>query len=150
MNDYLDLLVPFLTDWDSALCQSQAQYYSCMGPSHAIKNFTSCWIIHFACYTCVYEPIFTCDDALFSRNISLCDILSQATYRPWWKHIDPFCPTVSCFPFSSLFPLQWPSSTPCQTVSLTSALAKSIWEHLVRHWHPSALGFPDPWCPCLA
>jgi len=107
-------------------------------------------MLHFASYTSVYEQLSSGDCSLFSHNISLTDILSQATYRTWWKHIDPICPTFSCFPYSSLFPFHWQSSTPVQPVSLTSVLAKSIQEHLVWHLQPGALGFPKPWGHCLA
>jgi len=52
----------------------------------------------------------------------------------------------SWFPYSSLFPLQWPSWTPFQPVPDTSVLAKSIREHFVGHSQPGALGFPAPRC----
>jgi len=97
-------------------------------------------MIHFPRYTSVYEQIFTCNCSIFSHNISQSEILSQATYRTWGKHIDLFCPTYSCLLFSSLFPLQWLSSTRCQPMSLTIVLPESIWEHSVRHSHPGALG----------
>jgi len=150
MNNYLDILVAFLPDWDPAQWHSQAQYYSSMGHSHSAKIDMSCWMTHFAHYTSVYEPIFTSDCSIYSQNISPSVILSQATYRTRWNHSDPFCPTFSCFPFSSMFPMQWRSSTPCQPVSLTSMLAESIRENVVWHSHPGALGDPEPWCRGLA
>jgi len=146
MNNYLYLLVPFQQDWDSALWRSRAQKSSWTGRSHSTNIDILGWIIHLACYTSVYKQISTCDRLIFSQNISLCEILGQATYRTWWKHIDPFCPTFSCVLYSSLFPLQWPSSTLFQPDSLTSMFTESIWEHLEWQAHPSALGFPEPQC----
>ena len=101
-------------------------------------------MIHFARYTSVDQQLFTFDCSLISYNDALCFILSQATSRTWWKHIDPFWPTFSCVPHSSLFPLHWRSSKPYQPCCLTHVLAESIQEHWVRHSHPTALGFPDP------
>jgi len=46
----------------------------------------------------VYEQLSSWDCSLFSYNISVSEILSQATYRTWWKHIDPIYPTFSLFP----------------------------------------------------
>ena len=65
-------------------------------------------------------------------------------YRTWWKHIDPVCPSLSCFHYSSLFPLQWPSSTTDQPFSSTSVLAESLREYSVQHSHPGWLGSADP------
>jgi len=107
-------------------------------------------MIQFAHHTSVSDQIFTWDCSIFSHNISLSEILGHATYRTWWQHIDPFCPTCSWFPYSSLFPLQQLSSTPVQTVSLTSMLAVSLCKHLVRHSHPAAQDFLVPWCNCQA
>jgi len=106
-------------------------------------------MIHFACYTSVYQQIVTCDCSLFCHNDSLCYILGQATYRTWWKTYWPIWPTYSVVPYSSLFPLHWRSSTPIQPFCLTSVLAESIWEHSARDSHPASLGFPDSRCPCL-
>jgi len=103
-------------------------------------------MIYFARYTSVDEQSFTCDCSIISHYISLSEILGQATYRTWWKHIDPFCPTFSCFLYSSLFPFQWPSSTPLQPVSLMFVLAESIQECLMRYLHPGALGLPELQC----
>jgi len=64
------------------------------------------------------------------------------------KHIDAFSPTFSSFPYSSSFPMYWPSPTTFQPVSLTSVLAESMQEHLVQHSHPAAPGYPDPGCHC--
>ena len=105
-------------------------------------------MIHFVCYISVYQSIFTCDCSLFSHNITLSEILCQATYRTWWKYIDPFCPTFSCFLYSTLFPLLCPSWTLFQPFSLTSVLAKSIRDWLVRHSQCEALGVPDLRCHC--
>jgi len=150
MHDYLNLLIAFLTEWDSACGNSRAQSHSRTDRSHFIKTLISCWVIHSARYTSVDPPIFKCDSSFFSLNISLSEILGQATYRTLWKHSDPFCPTFSCFPFSSLFSLHWLSSTAAQPVSLTFMLAESIQEHLVWHSHLTALGLLDPQCHYLA
>jgi len=107
-------------------------------------------MIHFARYSSVHWPIFTSNCPIFLHNISLNQIICQTTYRTWWKYIDTFCSTCSCAPYSFSFPLHWPSSTLLQPGSLTSVLAESIQERLVRHSHPAALGFPDPPCHCLA
>jgi len=107
-------------------------------------------MIHFAYHTSDYQPIFTCDSSQFSHHISLNEILSLTTRSTWWKHIDALCPTLSCFPYSSAFPLDWPSSTPCHPCTLTTLLPESIREHLVRHSHPPALGFQGRWCHCPA
>jgi len=118
-----------------------------------LSNFNtidiSNWIIYFPRYTCVYEQLSSCDCQLLSHIISQSEILGQATYRTWWKHIDPISPTFSCFPYSSMYPLHCQSSVPVQPVSISSVLAKSIQEHLVWQWQPSALGIPKPWCQCL-
>jgi len=58
--------------------------------------------------------------------------------------------TVSCSPDSLLLLLYWLSGRSFQPVSLTSLLAESIWEHLVLHSHPAALGYWDPRFHCLA
>jgi len=110
----------------------------------------SCEMIQFARHTSVYDQSVTCNCSIFSDKVSLSEILGQATDTTWWYHIDPFCPTVSSFLYSSLFPLQWPSSTPFQPDSLISMLAELIWEHLVRHSHTSALGFSKRQCLRLA
>ena len=70
--------------------------------------------------------------------------------RTWWKYIAALCSTSVCSPYSSLLPLYWPSSTPFQPWSLTSVLADSIQDDSVWHSHPTALGFPDRRCHCLA
>jgi len=102
--------------------------------------------MQFTRQTSVYQPIITRDCSQFSHSDSLCDILEQATYRTWWKHIDPFCPTSSCVPYCSLFRLHWRSSTPFQSFCLTYMLVESIQEHLVQHSHSASLGSPDsPW-----
>jgi len=140
----------FLSDWESARWKSWAQYYFCTGLSHSTKIDISVWISHFGSYSYIYEGISSCDCTVFSQNISQSEILGQVTYRTWWKHIDPICPTFSCFPCSSLFPLDWQSITPCQPVFLTSVLAELIQEHMMRHSQPGALGFPKSWCRYLA
>jgi len=119
MNNYLDLLVAFQPDLYSALWQSRAWEYSCMGHSHYTKIDISCWIIHFTRNTSVYAQLFTCDCSIFFHNISLSEILGQAIYRTWWKHNDLFCPTFCYNPYSSLFRLQWLSSTTFQPFWLT-------------------------------
>jgi len=121
-----------------------------MGLSQSTKIDTSVWIPHLASYRFLYEQISSWDCSLFSRNISLSEILSQAIYRTWWKHIDPICPTFSCFPYSSLFPLHWQSATIFQPVPWTFVLAKSNQEHSVWHSQHDALGFPKPWCHRMA
>jgi len=100
-------------------------------------------MIHFTYYTSVYDPIFTCDSSLLLHNMSLTTILGQPTYGTWCKHIDPFCLTLSCVPYFSLFPLHLPSSTPFHGSSLTSVCAKSIQKHLLRCSHSGA------WCRWL-
>jgi len=106
-------------------------------------------MINFASNTSVYYQIFTCNCSIFSYTISVSEILQPATYRTWCKHYDPFGPTLSGFPYPSLCPFQWPSSTPCKHLSLTSMLVESIWEHWMWHSHAGALGFPQPRCHCL-
>ena len=98
----------------------------------------------------ISSTIFTHDCSLFSHTTTLSDILHQATYWTWQKHIDPFWPTFSCFTYWFLFPMHWPSSTDFQTLCLTSVLAESIWEHLVRNSHRATLGLLDPRCHRLA
>ena len=63
----------------------------------------------FACCITVYEQIFTCNCSLFYQNISLSELLGQATYRSRCKIVDPCCPTFAHFPYSCSFPLHWPS-----------------------------------------
>jgi len=107
-------------------------------------------MIHFACYTSVNEQIFTCKWSIFSHNISLSEILHQATTRTCCKPIDQFCPTFTQFPDSFSFPLQWLLSTCILPVALTSLLVGLIRRHMVRHSQSSALGLPEPWCSFLA
>ena len=113
------------------------------------KIYVSCQKVHCACYTSVYQTVFTSYCSPFAHNISLAKTHSQDTYRSWWN-IDAFCPTFSSLPFSSSFWLHWLSSTAFQAASLTSMYAESILEHLVQCSHPAVLGIPDPWCSCLA
>jgi len=107
-------------------------------------------MIHFDHYTSVYEHIFTCVCWIISQNMSLSKILSQAIYWTQRKHNDPICPTISCFLYSSLLSLRWPSSTQCQSIALTLVLAESIWDHLLPSANPSALGFLVCQCHCHA
>jgi len=107
-------------------------------------------MIHFGCDSAIPQPIFIWDWSLFFYNISPNENLSQATSRTWWKHIDVFCATLSCFPYSSSFTLQWPLTTPYQLLILTSVLAESIQDHLVWYPPPPALGSLGPRCHCLA
>jgi len=107
-------------------------------------------MIHFACYSSVNWAKFTCDCSLSSYDISQAEILSQTTSRTWWKYIDVFCPTFVCSPYSSSFPLYWPSSTPREPFSLTSVLAKSIRHKSVWGSYPAAQGFVDHQCHCQA
>jgi len=149
-NNHLDSVVAFLSACESACWQSCAQKYSCLGLSHSTTTDTSVRILHFASYRFLHEQISSFDCSLFFHSISLSEILNQATYRTWWKHIDPIGPTVSCFPYSSLFPLHWQSPTRFQPVSLTSPLAESIQEHLVWPWQCGAVGFLKSWSHCMA
>jgi len=75
-----DLTVPvgFLLDWDSILWESRAASLSCTVHSHTTKNDVSCQKIHCACYTSIYEQIFT-SYLPFTNNISLTETLGQAT-----------------------------------------------------------------------
>jgi len=96
-------------------------------------------MIHFTHYTSVYQPIFTCNCSLFTHTISVSDILSQSTYRTWWNHIDPFWPTFSCFSYSVLFPLHWPSSAPVQPFDWPPCWPNKTWNiwyctHIPLHW----------------
>jgi len=75
----LNILVVFLTDWDSALWQSWAQEHSCTVRSHRTRSYLSCQMIHCACYTSVYQPIVTSYCLPFAHNISLTETLGQAT-----------------------------------------------------------------------
>jgi len=75
--------------------------------------------------------------------MSISEILSQATYRSWWKHIDPICATFSGFPYSSSFPLHWQSSTPFRPFHWPPC-----WPNQSRHiWsrsnHPVLWAFPS-------
>jgi hypothetical protein len=56
---------------------AQQSSYTCH--SHPIEIYTSSQIIQFACYTSVYEPIFTGDSLIFTNNISPNEILGQTT-----------------------------------------------------------------------
>jgi len=141
-SNCLNSVTAFLSDWESASWQSRAQKYFRTGLTHANRIDTSVRIRYFACYRFLYEQVSSYNCSAFSRNISLSEILGQAPYSTWWKHIDPICPTFSCFPYSSLFPLYWPSPTLSHPVSLISMWAESIQEHLVRHSPRGALGFP--------
>jgi len=114
INLYFDFLFAYLSDWDSIQWQCRAECYSCTRHSHSTKTDISLRILHFTCYSFIYEQISSCDCSIFSHNISLSKILSQAIYRTWWTDIDPICPTVSCFQYSCLFRLHWHSSTPFQ------------------------------------
>jgi len=102
-NNYTNAVIAFMSDWEAACWKSRAQKYSCMGHSHSTKNDTSVWILHFTNNRFLYEQISWCNCSVFSRNISLTEILDHTTYITWWKHIDSICPTFSCFPYSSLF-----------------------------------------------
>jgi hypothetical protein len=75
----LNLLVVFLPDWDLALGQSRVQYHSCTVRLHRTKIYVSCQMLHCACYTSVYRPIFTSCCIPFAHNISLTKTLSQNT-----------------------------------------------------------------------
>jgi len=101
-----------------------------------------------ACYTSVYQPIFTSHCLPFTHTILLTDTIGEATY--WhWRNIDVLCPTFSWFLSSCSFPLYWPSQTPFQAVLLPSMWAESIRKHLVRYSHPTNLGILDPECHCV-
>jgi len=143
-------MAAFLTDWHSAHWPSEALLYSCTDHCQPIEIHISCWNSSFAHNRSVYQPILTCDCSQFCQKNSLHKILAQATYWTWWKHIDPFCPTFSWFPSSFSSPLRWKLQSPVQPSSLTTVVAESIREHLVRHFHPAAPSFPEPWCYCLA
>jgi len=106
--------------------------------------------MQFARYTSVYYLIFTSDWSIFCHNTSQNEILGQTAWRIWWTYMDPFCPTISWSPYSSLFPLYWQSSTASKPFFWTSVLAESIQEHLVQLSHPTALGFRNPRHRCLA
>jgi len=97
-----------------------------MGHSHFTNIEIPWYIIHFTRYTSVYEQICTCNGSIFSHNTSLSEILRQATYRTWWKHIDhsalPFlvsfvprsfhCSDHPQYPFSLLhWPPYWPNQS---------------------------------------
>jgi len=110
------------------------------------KNDVLCQKIHCACYTSIYEPIFTSYFLPFTHNTSVTQTLGQATYS-WWT-IDAFCPTFSSLLYFSAFQLRWPSLPPSQPVSLTSMSAKPIRTHLAQRSHPAALGIADPRCHC--
>jgi len=130
-----------LSEWNSASWQIRVQEYSCTCLFHSTKIDIPNWILHFASYTFVDEELSSYDCSLFSHDISLNEIDVQATYRTWWKHMYSICTTFACFPYSSLFPLQWESLTPFQPNLLTSVLADSIQKCLVRHSQSGALGF---------
>jgi hypothetical protein len=89
-----------MSNWESALWQSQAQKYSCTGLSHSTKIGISVWILHFASNRFLHEQISSCECSLFSRNIYLCGMLGYAMYTTWSKPIDPMCPicVVSLIP----------------------------------------------------
>jgi hypothetical protein len=140
-SNYLNSAIPFLSNQESASWKSWAEKYSCMGLTHSTKIDTSVWIQYFTSYRFLYEQISSCDCSVFSSNISLSEILGQATYTTWWKHIDPICPTFSCVPYSFLFPLHWQCPTVFQDVSLTSVLGESIQEHSEWDLQCGALGF---------
>jgi len=124
--NYLNLLVVFQTDWDSAHWPSWTQWYFCTGCSHSIRHYICFYIIQFTRYTSVYQPIYTCKCWLFSHNIFLSKILNQATERTWSKHINTSSPTFAWFMNWYSFPLHWPSSTSFHQCSLNSILAESI------------------------
>jgi len=142
--------VTFLPDWDWALWQSRAQSYSCIGHLYSIKIDVPCWMIHVTSYTSASQPIFTTNCSLFSYTISQHNILGKLIFRTLWRHIEPFCCTDCCFPYSSLFPLYCPSSRPCQPDEVTFMLAKWIWKHLVQHSLPRFQSFWHPRCHCVA
>jgi len=98
INIHLNWLVTYLSDWDSTCWQRSARLYSCTGLSHSTKIDLSLWKSHFTSYSLLYEQLSSWDCSLFSHDISLSEILGQATYRTWWKHIDPICPTLFWFP----------------------------------------------------
>jgi len=97
------------------------------------------------------QTMFTHDGLLFSHNISLPETLSHTILRPWWNHIDTFCPKLCCFPHPFSLLLHWPSSTISVCNAFTSMLAESIQEHLVQRSEIARLGLLDPWylCPVL-
>ena len=141
-SNYVNSVTAFLSDWESASWQSRAQKYSCTGLSHFTKIDTSVWILYFASYIYLYEQISSSHCSAFCRDISLSEILGQATYRTWWKHIDTIRPTFAFFRYSSLFLLYWLALTLFQPVSLISVLGESIQEHWGRHSERGAMGFP--------
>jgi len=101
-------------------------------------------------HTSVYQPIFTCDCSPDSWNLFLNQTLGQATWSSWWNilmHCVVWFHDCHIPPYFHCIDRHQPLFQPC---SLTPVLAESIPEHLVRHSHHAALGFPDPRCHCLA
>ena len=77
--------------------------------------------------------------------------ISLSTYlKMLVKHTDTFCSTYCWLHYSCSFPMHWPSLTSYQPDCLASIMAKSIWQHLVWHSSPAAMGFLDAQCNCLA
>jgi len=74
----LNVLAVFLMDWVSALWPRRAKYYACTVHSHTTKIYLSFQKIHSACYTSVYQPIFTSYCSPFPHNISLIGSLGRA------------------------------------------------------------------------
>jgi len=81
----LNIVVVFQTNWDAVLWQSQAQYHSGSVCFHTIEIYISCKKNHCACYSSVYQLIFTTHCSPFTHKISLNESLDQARYSSWWN-----------------------------------------------------------------
>jgi hypothetical protein len=66
------------------------------------------------------------------------------------KHTDTFYPTYWWLDYSCLFPMHWLSLASCQPGSIASIMAKSIWQQLVWHSSPTAMGYSNAQCNRLA
>jgi hypothetical protein len=77
VHDYFNLVVVFLTDWDSALWPSCAQYHVYTVRSQTTKIYLSCQLIHYTCYTSVYQLIFTSYWSPFTRIYLQLNLLAK-------------------------------------------------------------------------
>jgi len=77
-HNNLNWLVVFLSDYDVALWQGQAEIHSCAVHFHTTKNNVPFQKFYCACYISVCHPISTSYYSPFAHNISLTETFNQA------------------------------------------------------------------------
>ena len=100
-------------------------------------------------YFCLVANIYIQLLTIHPYNFSKCN-LQPSNIKNLWTCFDTFGTKFSYFADSFSFPVHQPSPTCFQHVSLTSVLSKIILEYVVQYIAPTALGFPQSWCDCVA